>query len=442
MADRRTQGRLGLVLMATALVGAVVAATPAAAQDGGQDEVDTPVQAHALLAYPVNDVVPDTAFSGVPPQVVCVVEPQACPESLEPVREPIAGALSEVDRNQQTSPLQPTQPDALTIAYVGGAPRYASAVQVKLPTVPAGEQFDQFVLRVPQGQPSFSYDSPAFRRVVLGAIQAAGGQDPEAFQEQLARALEEEEPLAEPVLGIEACPLTVPVPEDAEPPQSRPVSSVSQENADGGAEAAVDCLYGANGTFDEKTQSWSFDLTFAAQAWADGTLDDNGVLLRPTGAPNLAFGDPDTSTNAQVVLDIARAPTATFSTSTPPPPPAPLAPAPALGDTTGTAPSTAAPSSTSSFSSPPSGPVDGGSVSMDTPAAEVAPPQTAPSAGQEPTVALDATPATSPGSWPWSWLLLPVFAAGAWLTARSLTAEVVVTGARRGGALSRLVDGT
>lgn len=438
MADRTSQRRLGLVLMATALTGAMVAATPALAQDGGEDEVETPVQAHALLAYPINDVVPDTVFSGVPPQVVCVVEPQACPESLEPVREPIAGALSEVDQNQQTSPLQPTQPDALTVAYVGGAPRYASAVQVKLPTVPAGEQVDQFVLRLPQGQPSFSYDSPAFRRIVLGAIQAAGSQDPEAFQQQLVKALEEEEPLAEPVLGIEACPLTVPVPKDAEPPQSKPVSAISQEDADGNSEPAVDCLYGANGTYDEKTQSWSFDLTFAAQAWADGTLDNNGILLRPTGAPNLAFGDPDTSTNAQVVLDIATAPTATFATSTPPPPPAPLAPAPAFGDSTGTAPSMSAPSS--SFSSPSTGPVGSGSVSMDAPAAEVAPPQTAPSAGQEPTVALDATSATSPGSWPWSWLLLPVFAAGAWLTARSLTAEVVVSGARRGGALSRLVD--
>ena len=444
MRRRNTQRRLGVVLMATALSGAVLTTAPALAQDG--EQVEAPVEARALITYPANDAIPDTLLGQFPPQVVCVVVPEACPESLEPVREPIAGVLKEVDANQETSPLQPANPDGLTVSYVGGAPRYASAVQVALPEVPAGEEVDEFVLSLPQGQPSFSFDSPLFRRVVLAAVATAGEQSPEVFQEQMGKALEEE-PVTQPLLGIEACPLTVPIPADAAAPQSVPVREISEENVDGQLVPAVDCLYGSNGTFDADAGTWSFDLTFAARAWTDGSLENHGILLRPTGAPNLAFGDPDSSTNAQVVLDLAAAPRATFASSTPPPPPEPLAPAPATGSG---APATSSPSmvsqppSTQMFASPPSS--GSGTASPSSPPAEVAPPQTAPAAPDAGTqdVALDAVPAGQEGpSTPWTvWLLLVPFAGGAWLTARSLAEDVVVGGSSRGGALTRLVDGT
>lgn len=447
-----TQRRLGLVLMTSALVGAMVAG-PAFAQDGGEEaeEVETPVEAAALITYPANDAIPDTLLSQFPPQVVCVVFPEACPESLQPVREPIGGVLKEVDDNDQTSPLQPANPEGLTVTYTAGTPRYASAVQVQLPDVPEDEEVDQFVLSFPQGQPTFSFDSPLFRRVVLAVVATAGSQDPETFQEQMAKA-QEEEPLSEPLLGIEACPLTVPIPEDAQAPQSVPVSEISEENADGEAEPAVNCLFGSNGQFDEDEQRWSFDLTFAAKAWADGTLDNHGILLRPTGAPNLAFGDPDTSTNAQVVLDLAEEPRALFASSKPAPPPEPLAPLPppsnsGTGDSTGTADSSASTGSTSSsspsstpISSPPSAP-SGGTATTDTPPAEVAPPETAPpSAGQQ-DVAMDAAGQEGPTT-PWVvWLLVVPFAGGAWLTARSLGEDLVLTGATSNGALTRLTGG-
>lgn len=448
MRPRIRQRRIGIVLMGTALLGALLAAPSAMAQEEPA-EVETPVTAKALIAYPLNDVVPDTLLSQFPPQVVCVVQPQACPEELNPVRDPVGGVLAEVDGNQETSPLQPANPDGLTVTYTGGTARYASALAVELPTVPEGHQVDEFVLRLPQGQPTFAFDSPAFRRIVLGAVSAAGAGDPAVFQEQLAKALQEEDPVGEPQLGIEACPLTVPIPEDAAAPRSAPARDVSTENADGEQVEAVNCLYGSLGTFDADAGEWSFDLTFAMQAWNDGTLEPHGLLLRPTGAPNLAFGDPDTSTNAQTVLDVTEAPKATFATSEPPPPPEPLAPLPPPSQpsstpaSSGTASGTTAPppsSSGSSLSVPT--PVSSGSTSTPTttPPAEVAPPASAPSAVEQP-VALDAAPA-SQRSTPWTvWLLLVPFGGGAWLVSRSLGEQLTVPVGSSGGALTRLVDG-
>ena len=58
--------------------------------------------------------------------------------------------------------------------------------------------------------------------------------------------------------------------------------------------------------FDAAARTWTFDLTFAVQAWTEGTdgdvLPNQGIMLRPVGAPNLAYGDPDFSTNWQVSL--------------------------------------------------------------------------------------------------------------------------------------------
>lgn len=438
MRQRTLQRRLGLTLMGAALVATMLVAGPAGAQDA--TEVRPAVQAKALIAYPLNDVIPDTLLKGFPPQVVCVVRPDLCPEELEPVREPIGDVLAEVDGNQQTLPIQPANPDGLTVTYTGGTPRYASAVKVELPEVPEGEEIDEFVLSFPQGQPSFSFSSPAFRRVIMAIVQTAGSQDPEVFQKQMEKALTEEEPLTQPLLAIEACPLTTAIPEDAEAPRAAPISAISEENADGDLQPAVNCLYGSNGVYDEATATWSFDLTIAAKAWADGTLEHHGLLLRPTGSENLAFGDPDTSTNAQVVLDVSEAPRATFASSTPPPPPEPLAPLAPPQDqpttsapsSTGTAPTSTSPSS-GSFSAP--APTSGSSPAT-APPAEVAPPQAAPPAPTQDV----ALPASQPRT-PWTvWLLVLPFAGGMWLTARSLSEELVPTPARAGGALTRLVQ--
>lgn len=204
-------------------------------------------RAGLVLMALANDAVPDTLTSAFPPQIVCVVFPQACPEESEPLREPIGDALGEVDANQETSPVQPASPDGLHVRSTAGAPRYATAAAFELPSIPEGHEFDQFVVAFAQTDPSYSFDSPAFRRAVTAVVQTAGSQDPETFQEELAK-LQDEEPFTEPLLGIEACPLTQPMPEDAAPPQSAPIRSISTENADGEQVPAVDCLYGATGS--------------------------------------------------------------------------------------------------------------------------------------------------------------------------------------------------
>lgn len=431
-----SQRRVGLALMALAVLGATLLAGPANAQEG-PEEVEVAIDQQALLTYPANDAIPDTVLSAFPPQVVCVVFPQACPEELEPVREPVAGALGEVDANQQTSPLQPASPEGMTVTYLGGTPRYATAAAFELPGIPDGHQYDQLVLEFAQSDPSFSLASPAFRRAVTAVVKTAGSQEPATLQEELAK-LQEEDPVSQPLLGIEACPLTRPMPEDAAPPQSAPIDSLSEENADGEMVPAVDCDYGSNGTFEDGT--WSFDLTTTANAWTDGTIKNHGLLLRPSGAPNLAFGDPDTSTNGQVVLDVSTPATARVSSSEPAPPPSTLG---SLSGSTGSTGSTDPIQST--ISSPPSSqmgnpaPLSGPDTA---PPAEVAAPQdtTAPQA-ENPNVALEATPASTPSTPVYVWLLLPVFAAGSWLVSRSLTAELAVAPSRRTGALTRLVEG-
>lgn len=49
-----------------------------------------------------------------------------------------------------------------------------------------------------------------------------------------------------------------------------------------------DCANRVYGTFDEKTQSYTFDATTFAQDWVDGTADNYGLGIRPEEDPNQA----------------------------------------------------------------------------------------------------------------------------------------------------------
>lgn len=429
--------------MAGALGGMAVLAFPAGAQAPEPDELELEVEQVALFAAPVNDAIPDTIMTSFPPQVVCLVFPDACLDNTQPVRDPITGALLEVDRNDDASPVHPIPPDSLAVSFLGGNLRYESALQFEVPRFDT--EIESFVLELPQGQPSYSFDSPLFQEAVFEAVKLAGSQDHEAFRDGLIQALEEEDPVGEPLLGIEACPLTVPIPSGAEPPQAESTSTIEAPTADGGSAPAIDCLFGTNGSFDGESQTWSFDLTFMVEAWNDFTLPNHGILFRPVGAPNLAFGDPDTSTNIQVVMDASEPPTALVTSREPTPEPtdegpepetqAPAAttPPPSTPPSTGTAPSSTTPSSnvvlpppTSTDTTPPA-----------PPPAEVAPPAEAPPADEP----VASVPVASEQGWPWSWLLVLPFFGGAWLTMRSLTEELVTAPART-GALTRLVDAT
>jgi hypothetical protein len=188
-------------------------------------------------------------------------------------------------------------------------PRYQTAVLFDTPSVPEGEDVMRYELTFQQGDPSYDANSPSFRRAVLGTFEAIGSQDPAKFGEGLAAALTEEDVIdTSKIIGVEACPLLGEF-EAQGAPQAKDDSELPQQEADGDedkTEPAVDCSLGGSGVYDEEAGVWRIDLAFTAQAWADGEIDNHGVLLRPIGAPNLAFGDADTTTNAQLALELDR----------------------------------------------------------------------------------------------------------------------------------------
>ncbi|MBW3621153.1 MAG: hypothetical protein KY461_12985 [Actinobacteria bacterium] len=447
MATRRNRGdapaphvrrrRIGATLMAGSLAVGTVLATlaPAAAQEGPavpEDAEKVEVEQSAYYAYPYNEVAPDTATAEFPPGVFCLVAPGAPVCQPNPVSEGVEGGLGAVEEGEPHSPQSPVPPDSLPASLVNGEKRYESAVKFTLPSFPAGQEISGFTLVLTERQPTYHSSSPAFRRAVLGALSCVRECDPaEEFQATL-----ETEPVEQAVLEVEVCPLTAPF--EPGPSQEPP------------AEQPVDCIYGANAQRVEGTEgTWLVDLTFTAQAWASGELDNHGILIRPSGAPNMAYGDPDPSTQAQVTFtqEILAA-----SASQP----APEAP-PAFdggsfdsgsqggGDFATDSGGFSSPSgggggfSSDPFSAPASGSVDEGAPP------EVAPGETdeggaAVPAGDTPVAGPATEPAATGSAW-WLWLLVPIFAVGSWMTAQSLAAEpIVTTGAiSRNGAMTRLI---
>lgn len=429
---RRTR-RLGVSLMGTSLLaGAVLTAvSPAAvAQEGpSKPETTTPVELEktAYYSYPVNEAAPNTLTSEFPPGVVCIVRPEACPESLDPVGEGVEGAIGAVEENEPDSPQDAVPPGTLPVGVYGGAIRYESAIKFPTPDV-GDEQVDSYTLVMSHEQPTYDSSSPAFRQAVLAALTCARDCD----QDQFAKTLETS-PLDQGVLGVEACPFTAPF--SAGPSQAPP------ENDKGDYAQPVDCLYGDTGTVLEDG-TWLFDLTFAVQAWQDGSLANEGIILRPVGVENLAYGDPDPSKNSQVTF--AAAGEAAQSTSPAPEPVEPFEPGPgSSGDFTadGSASGggfTSSPSggiSNEVFAPPVTAPADPGA-----PAPEVAD-GVVDGGGQDTTTVVPVAGVTDegPGSAWWMWLLVPVFGGGAWVTAQSLTAEVALGTADRSGAMTRLI---
>lgn len=436
---RRTR-RLGSLLMTASLAGGTVLASlsPAAAQEAPEgapeDAQEVTVEATAHYTYPVGDALPPTATSEFPPGVVCIVAPEFCPEELAPVSDAVAGGIGAVKDNEPTPPADPMAPGDLPVGIVGGTKHYESALKFEVPNVPEGDEVAEFLLVLTENQPTYHSSSPAFRQAVLAALTCARECDEEQFNKIM-----EQEGVENAVIGVEACPFTEPFEEGGsqEPPEDQP----------------IDCIYGANA---ERLEGgiWIVDLTFTVQAWQDGSLENHGILLRPTGAPNLAYGDPDATTNAQVTFS-PEVMAASETAPAPEPPPAFDDSASASGDagvSSGGSSGSGGTSSGGGFSSSPSGGVSGDPFSppASQPADEAplvadsggAPvddggaassPETAPVAG-----VLDESD-TAGSAW-WMWLLVPVFAAGTWMTAQSLTAEATVAGTReRAGAMSRLI---
>lgn len=441
---RRRRRRVGASLMAGSLAAGAVLATfgTAAAQESasvpeGAEAVK--VEKTAFYEYPYNDVAPNTATSEFPPGVFCLVAPEAPVCQPNPVSEGVEGGLDAVEENEPATPESPVPPDTLPASLVNGEKRYESAVKFELPPVPSGEEIGEFTLILTETHPTYHSSSPAFRRAVLGALACVRECDQqEEFQKTL-----ESEPVETGVIEVEVCPLT----EAFEEGRSQPAPD-SQP---------VDCLYGGTAQRVEGDEGiWLVDLTFAAQAWGNGELENHGILIRPSGAPNVAYGDPDPSTQAQVTFtEELRAAASTQpemdDTSS-------FGGDDGFGDDGGTSDSGDFSADDGGFASSPSGGSSGGGgggFSSDpfSPPATAGPddggaaPEIAPGDDGGAAPAADAPvagPATEPaatGSAWWLWFLVPLFAAGSWMTAQSLTAEpVVTTGATsRNGAMTRLI---
>ena len=424
---RTVTRRLGALMMAVSLgaAAALSIVTPAAAQESGPAPAPAKTTKQGYYSAPLHDVLPPTLVSEFPPGVVCIVEPKACPAEIKPVKDAVEGAMGTAEESEPTSPIDPVPPGTLPVSILGGKPRYRAAVQFALPPVPDGQQPDTFQVVLAETAPTYDSSSPMFRQAVLAALTLAETPEPEEFQKIL-----DEDPAETEPLGVEMCPITG----DWQAGESQPETAVPE----------VDCLYGSNGTrADDGT--WTFDMSLAAQAWNDGTLANKGVLIRPQQAPNVAYGDPDPSTNKQVTFDGTVEVAMTSSEASEP---ISLAGAGTTGTDTST---TSGSSGVSSVSSaPPSGGEGAFSAPMQyTPEEQAAAPQVAapaPAAPGDAPVAMQAAPSMTPASAPgpatpwWTWLLVPVFLGGAYLLTRSLTAPLEAgAGVGRQGAMSRLI---
>lgn len=435
---RSARLRTGIAMIAFALAGALVAGPigAARAQEGDSDGVPDDARAleidrQATYTYNLGHTVPPSVSNTFPPQAICLVIPDACSQDT---RENITNredlSLQDtVEENQpeDTAPtVTPTHfaaPGDLPLSILAGAKRHEAAVKFALPDVPEGHQVDEFRLFFTQTDPTFHADSPMFRQSMVAALQLLVRQDPSE-----APKLADRDPLVGPFPdpelfnGLEVCPITAAF-ETGENQAGAEAPKDSTESDD----PTLECGFGANGTpiaVGDDGVVWAFDLTLAANAWVEGDLANEGILIRPIGAPNLAHGDPDGSTSEQITLVGGEAeegaPEFSIATSEKP------EPITFGGFDSGTEVQGAqAQTFTETF-----GGAEGQQQPVDRPAPEPAPPvqQAAPAV-------LSGDPVTE---W-WVWLLLPIFLAGAYLTAQGLTAEPMVA-AERAGAMTRLVE--
>lgn len=448
----RARRTIGLSLMSTSLLIAVIAAPAAVAAEGEvpDDLQEAEVDRYGYWNADQSNYANNAATSQFPPEAVCLVQPQACyfPEgdqdptgglgqignetlaSGNEAEQELLASMAEADNG--TEPADPVQPETYPVSVAFGQPNYRSAIQFKLPPLPDGHQLDSFTMVLTQGDPTYANESPAFRQAVLAALTCAQ-ENPETpgierctveeFEKIPDRDLSDGTPLQ-----VEACPIT-----------GTWEAETSQDEDD---LPEVDCLFTTAGAPVEGTTSWVFDLTFMAQAWYDGLIEPNGILLRPGGAENFAYGDPETTYSKQVTFEstvqyaVASSEEPTFE-APPPLPPPPPAPSSGSGGT----------GSTDVFFTPDQGssqplnvPSGGTSTGTEQPPAvsQPTPEPVAAQPEQHQTLAA-GTPLGEPESPWWLWLLLVPFLGGAWLMTRALEEQAAVA-TQRSGAMTRLLE--
>lgn len=267
-------------------------------------ETNATVSREAYFTYPITQTAPPLIRNGFPPATACLVAglagvPQICGTEAQQV----ASLLGLTDG--LPIPITPdgdlAQPTALPgttpVGMFGGQPRYVSLAAFNLPALQSGQRYGKFELVYSANGLNFAVESPATRNLVLQIVSQLGEQDPALVAAAVTRALSGEIPLAaETITGIEACPIV----------EEWNGGRAQGASLDGSRAPDVNCLTGTTGVFDEAANTWTFDISFAVQAWTEGTdgevLPNQGIMLRPLGAPNFAYGDPDFSVNWVVSL--------------------------------------------------------------------------------------------------------------------------------------------
>ena len=384
----------------------------------------------------------------------CILFPDTCtPEAQEitgPVLEGVAGAEAGVTEGTEGAP-QPVPPGRLPVGLANGNQRYASAVDIGPPDVPAGKTVSEYLISFTISPASFAVESPAFREAALAALSSTDG-SPDAFQAYFESVATQETPLLTPnITGLEACVISEPWEAGENQPQE--------------AQPEVDFFYCSSRAEPDENNVVTFDMTFPAQdALTDNEafkLDwSNGILIRPLAAPNLAYGDADYSTNFQIYIEpLADNPPAVSVVQADKPTPPPTTPPrePTTSNSGGSTssggssrPSSSSGSSrpsTSSSASRPSSPAASSGSTTSTPA-NTSPAAASPlgditaatgAAETGEAAPLDFTPVNEPTkSFPIAWILLPMLLGGAFWYGRVLDGAPL-TAVVRAGAMTRLL---
>ncbi|MGH3442513.1 MAG: hypothetical protein ACRDUY_10840 [Nitriliruptorales bacterium] len=417
---RRTPLFMLVGLLASAVL-PLVPGTHAAAQEE-PEPTGLEIEKEAWFNNPEARALPDILVEEFPPGVLCIVAPGFCGEDAQQV----TGIVDENRPKKEEAPalpVQPVAPDSLPTSRHGGVDKYTSAFKFKLPPTPEGQELGRFTLVLHETGPSFAIDSPATRQAVLAALVGIQTEDPAAALAEMQKIFENPDtypPVDTALMQVQAC-------------------LVTSEFKEGGGQhyddrPAEDCVFGSTGERQEDG-SWHFDVTLMAQAIERGELTNEGVHISPLSAANFAFGDPDTTDNAQTSFSGANTDT---------PPVALIEYVPAVGD------------DAFSLAPPPAlneGGQGGTSSGQDffsgapefeegtAPAPEVAPGGGAtapgPAVGQPQPVAF-APEATVATPW-WVWLSVPAGLGLMFLMARALTLEPAMA-TERAGAMTRLME--
>jgi hypothetical protein len=409
MSRRRLVRPLLAGAMAFLTLGPIAAAR---GQDGGAPAA-VKVNQEAYYTSRIASGLPPVLVKQVPPAPVCLVAPaQVCGPEVDALKTALGlNAGVPVPDVPDFQLPQPVEPGTLPVGMYGGATRYVSALKFELPPIPDNALVEQFDLVLNEGNLTFSIESPAFRGAVLAGLSQYPEQHPEVLQAYLEGVASGNPALAafEPT-GIEACLI-----------RSAWVAGPSQDAAN---KPQADCLFGGTGVRDTAAGTWTFDISPIVQAWVDGAPNE-GIYLGPLGSQNVAYGDPDPSTNFVVSLvtsaDPASGPKAVVATGEKPPELVDLSPDGVLGDSLGS--DAGIVDNVNAFSAPLGGTTSGAS-------------------GEVPTVNEVAASRNTAGGaetpW-WIWLVFPIGAAGCYALAQALDASPSLA-TRRPGAMTRLVQ--